>query len=200
MQAFLIVHLAHVGQTLRVFHSSLVRQTVGVVHLPQVRLAVAIMTVPRISQAIGVMQMAGIRGAFATMTCLPVCIALSVMQLAQITGSITVTKCGSTFADILAMQLAQIRKTITVMHAALLSVTVVRIMNATREGLAVFLILYGALVAWSFFRPRTLDFGCVGDRHFWRLVATEYLCFFFRHGSPQQIVTSATCRQQSCLQ
>jgi small-conductance mechanosensitive channel len=117
--------------------------------------------------------------------------AIGVMQMAAIRGA---------FADILAMQLAQIRKTITVMHAALLSVTVVRIMNATREGLAVFLILYGALVAWSFFRPRTLDFGCVGDRHFWRLVATEYLCFFFRHGSPQQIVTSATCRQQSCLQ
>jgi small-conductance mechanosensitive channel len=145
-------------------------------HISRIGQAIRILHVPRISQAIGVMQMA------------------------QITGSITVTKCGSTFADILAMQLAQIRKTITVMHAALLSVTVVRIMNATREGLAVFLILYGALVAWSFFRPRTLDFGCVGDRHFWRLVATEYLCFFFRHGSPQQIVTSATCRQQSCLQ
>jgi small-conductance mechanosensitive channel len=145
-------------------------------HISRIGQAIRILHVPRISQAIGV------------------------MQLAQITGSITVTKCGSTFADILAMQLAQIRKTITVMHAALLSVTVVRIMNATREGLAVFLILYGALVAWSFFRPRTLDFGCVGDRHFWRLVATEYLCFFFRHGSPQQIVTSATCRQQSCLQ
>jgi hypothetical protein len=145
-------------------------------HISRIGQAIRILHVPRISQAIGV------------------------MQLAQITGSITVTKCGSTFADILAMQLAQIRKTITVMHAALLSVTVVRIMNATREGLAVFLILYGALVAWSFSGSGPLDFGCVGDRHFWRLVATEYLCFFFRHGSPQQIVTSATCRQQSCLQ
>ena len=169
-------------------------------HTSRIGQAIRILHVPRITQAIGVVQVAPIRRAVSAVPCVRILYTIGVVHLAHTARAIAVTQRGRPFADILAMQLAQIRKTITVMHAALLSVTVVRIMNATREGLAVFLILYGALVAWSFFRPRTLDFGCVGDRHFWRLVATEYLCFFFRHGSPQQIVTSATCRQQSCLQ
>jgi hypothetical protein len=86
------------------------------------------------------------------------------------------------------------------MHAALLGMSIMGIVHLVMQSLAMLQVMHRTLVARSFSGPRTLDFGRVGDRHFWRLIATEYLCFFFRHGSPQQIVTSATCRQQRCLQ
>jgi hypothetical protein len=82
----------------------------------------------------------------------------------------------------------------------MLDMAIVAIVHLAVQRLAVLLVVHRALIARAFPRAGTLNLCRVGDRHLWRLIATKYLRFFFRHGSPQQNLTSAPYRQQGCLQ
>jgi hypothetical protein len=120
------------------------------------------------------------------MACLSVCVAISVMQVARCGSTITVMQRGRAVANIFTVQLTQVGEAITVMQATLLHMTIFCVMHLMVKRLTMLCVVYGTLITRAFSGARALYFGRVGDRHLWRLVATKYLCFFFRHDSPQQ--------------
>jgi len=122
------------------------------------------------------------------------------VQVSQIGQTIRVMQRTCTFARFLAMQLPQVGQPVAVVHAALLDMPIVAVVHLMVQRFPMLLVVYRALVARAFPRADTLNLCRVGDRHLWRLIATKYLRFFFRHDSPQQNLTSAPCRQQGCLQ
>jgi hypothetical protein len=120
------------------------------------------------------------------MACASVCVAIGVMQMARNGSTITVMQRRRASARILAVQLTQVGEAIAVMQAALFYMAIARIVHFMVQGFTMLCVVYGTLVARAFSGARTLYFGRVGNRHLWRLIATKYLCFFFRHDSPQQ--------------
>jgi hypothetical protein len=120
------------------------------------------------------------------MACASVCVAISVMQMARNGSTITVMQRRRASARILAVQLAQVGEAIAVMQAALFYMAIFCVMHLMVKRFTMLCVVHCALVARAFSGARTLYFGRVGDRHLWRLIATKYLCFFFRHDSPQQ--------------
>jgi hypothetical protein len=134
------------------------------------------------------------------MPSVPICITVSVMQVMRNRCAVAIMEGGRAFAYILAMQLTQVCEAIPIVQAALLHMPIMRIVHFSVQGLAMLRVVHCALVTGTFSGARALNLSAVGNRHFWRLVATKYLCFFFRHNSPQHISESATCRRQRCLQ
>jgi hypothetical protein len=122
------------------------------------------------------------------------------MHVTRYRCTVAITEGGRAFAYILAMQLTQVCEAIAIVQAALLHMPIMRIVHFSVQGLAMLRVVHCALVTRTFSGARALNLSGVGNRHFRRLVATKYLCFFFRHNSPQHISESATCSQQRCLQ
>jgi hypothetical protein len=156
--------------------------------------------VTRICQAISVTHVPTIRRTIVRMASVPICIAIGVVHVTRYRCTVAIMEGGRAFAYILTMQLTQVCEAIAIVQAALLHMPIMRIVRFSVQGLAMLRVMHCALVTGTFSGARALNLSGVGNRHFRRLVATKYLCFFFRHNSPQHISESATCSQQRCLQ